>query len=128
MPVWFLRHGESEANAAGVYAGRGTDSPLTALGREQARRAADEVPAEVTWIVASPLSRAFDTAQIVHRTLGMTGPVEVDDRAAEVDVGTAAGRPTRSMTATEMIDLHGAEAPEAFALRVRALVDDLTRR
>ncbi|MDP2085711.1 MAG: extracellular solute-binding protein [Gemmobacter sp.] len=38
-PFWFLRHGETVANAADVIAGS-TDSPLTAQGQQQADQAA----------------------------------------------------------------------------------------
>ena len=36
MKFYFVRHGESEANKAGVWAGGGTNSPLTDLGKKQA--------------------------------------------------------------------------------------------
>jgi probable phosphoglycerate mutase len=128
VPVWFLRHGESDANAAGIFAGQGIDSPLTAVGREQARRAAASVPTEVEWIVASPLSRATETAEIVRKFRGISSRVEIDCRATEIDVGSASGLATRQMTAIEMVDRYGAEEPNKFALRVRSLLDDLSLR
>jgi len=128
VPTWFLRHGESDANAAGVFAGQRVDSPLTVVGREQARRAAASVPTEVAWIVSSPLSRATETAEIVRAVRRIPFRVEIDDRATEFDVGAASGLPTRHMTAVEMVDSYGAEEPEQFALRVRSLLDDLSRR
>ena len=36
--IYFMRHGQSEANAAKVVAGGGMDSPLTRLGMEQAAK------------------------------------------------------------------------------------------
>jgi broad specificity phosphatase PhoE len=36
---FYLRHGQSEANLAGLMCGRNCDSPLTRAGREQARLA-----------------------------------------------------------------------------------------
>jgi broad specificity phosphatase PhoE len=128
VPTWFLRHGESEANAAGVFAGQGVDSPLTMVGRDQARRAAASVPTEVDWIVSSPLTRAIETADILRRVRGIASELEVDRRATEYDVGSASGLPTRSMTATEMVDQFGAEEPGDFAFRVRSLLDDLALR
>lgn len=128
MPIWFLRHGESAANATGVFAGRRIDSPLTVPGRAQAVQAAASVPGDLTWIVSSPLSRATETAAIVRRARGFPFPVEIDDRAGEFDVGSASGMPIRPMTATEMVDEYGAEPPEVFAGRVRSLLDDLALR
>ena len=128
VPTWFLRHGESQANAAGVFAGQGVDSPLTVVGRNQARHAAASVPTEVEWIVASPLARSTETAEIVRQIRGVPSRVEIDHRAIEYDVGSASGLPTQPMTATEMVDRFGAEDPDEFAARVRSLLDDLSER
>src|SRR5207248_196990 len=70
---YFVRHGESEGNAAHVFTGQ-TDSPLTARGRQQAEIVADEL-AKVKFdrIVSSDLSRTRDTAEVIpklHRTPG----------------------------------------------------------
>jgi len=128
VPTWFLRHGESAANAEGIFAGQGIDSPLTVLGRAQARDVAAFVPKDLTWIVSSPLSRATETAAIVRETRGLLSTVEIDGRAIEFDVGSASGVPTRPMTAIEMVDEYGAERPDAFAARIRSLLDDLSLR
>jgi len=39
---YFVRHGESEGNAARIFTGQ-TDSPLTARGRQQAATVAEEL-------------------------------------------------------------------------------------
>ena len=81
IAVIAVRHGESEANASGggaILSGRG-DSPLTALGKTQAQKAANHLYQNLggdAWLAsccndasklpvlyASPLSRAFDTGQ-----------------------------------------------------------------
>ena len=68
---WFLRHGETVANAAGRIAGA-LDTPLTDRGRDQAGRAADQLQTQgIAAIWASPLVRARDTAQIVADRLGL---------------------------------------------------------
>jgi probable phosphoglycerate mutase len=128
VPTWFLRHGESDANAAGVFAGQGIDSPLTVIGREQAHSAAASVSIHVAWIVSSPLSRAIETAEIFRRVRGISSRVEIDGRATEFDVGSASGLPAQPMTAIEMVDRYGAEDPDQFAFRVRSLLDDLSLR
>jgi broad specificity phosphatase PhoE len=86
----FVRHGESEANAAGRYAGQ-TDSPLTERGRRQAEAVADALAdARIDRVVSSDLSRARDTAEAIARRHGLT--VEAFPELREIDVGEAAGR------------------------------------
>lgn len=88
--LYFVRHGESEANAAGRFAGR-TDSPLTELGRRQAETVADAL-ASVPFdrVVGSDLSRTRDTATVIARRHGL--PVETFPELREIDMGEAAGR------------------------------------
>ena len=61
-PVWFIRHGESEANA-----GKATESSekmeLTSLGYEQADRVSLAIEKEPELIITSKFTRAFQTAQ-----------------------------------------------------------------
>lgn len=88
--LYFVRHGESEANAAGRFAGR-TDSPLTALGRRQAEAVADSLAAtRFDRVVSSDLSRARDTAAAIARRQGLA--VETVEDLREIDMGDAAGR------------------------------------
>src|ERR671931_644941 len=86
---YFVRHGESEANAAGRFSGR-LDSPLTDRGRRQAEAVADAL-ADVRFdrIVATPLSRSLDTALVIARRRRM--PVEVERDLIEIDVGDRTG-------------------------------------
>lgn len=63
--LYFCRHGESVLNAAGLYAGQ-RDTPLTKLGREQAKHAGKQAENfDIDLIVSSPLVRAHETAQII---------------------------------------------------------------
>jgi broad specificity phosphatase PhoE len=91
VTFYFVRHGESEANAAHRFAGR-TDSPLTPRGREQAEAVADAL-AKVTFdrIVSSPLSRCFDTALAIAKRHDL--PVDVEPDLVEIDVGEKTGTP-----------------------------------
>lgn len=73
-PFYLLRHGQSEFNAQERAAGGGVDTPLTDLGREQARQVADFVshlPVKPSRVYHSHLSRARDTAKIVNEALGL---------------------------------------------------------
>jgi broad specificity phosphatase PhoE len=60
------RHGESEANAAGIVNGDPSrPSPLTAAGREQARRLGEALAGEAIDLCAvTPFARTADTAAI----------------------------------------------------------------
>lgn len=64
-PFCFVRHGETDWNKRGISMGQ-TDIPLNARGREQAHSAANALKnIAFNSIVASPLSRALETAQII---------------------------------------------------------------
>jgi broad specificity phosphatase PhoE len=70
-----LRHGQSTANASGVWQGQ-VEFPLSEEGREQATYAGRALKGtRLSGIYASPLSRAFETAEIVAREAGYSGSV-----------------------------------------------------
>ena len=86
-----VRHGQTDANAAGLLLGR-TDPPLNAAGRAQAA----EIAARVAGfgperVITSPLLRTVETAEIVGAACGL--PVTVEDRLVEVDYGEYDGLP-----------------------------------
>ena len=41
--IYFVRHGESEANVKGMFAGQRDDSPITQTGEQQARDTAKKI-------------------------------------------------------------------------------------
>jgi broad specificity phosphatase PhoE len=70
-----IRHGQSTANASGVWQGQ-LDFPLSEEGRRQAAGAGRALKAaRISGVYASPLSRAFETAEIVAREAGFSGEV-----------------------------------------------------
>ena len=76
--ITLLRHAESEGNAQGYFQGQG-DFPLTERGREQAHALAARWQKEkriFDQIIASPLIRTRDTAEIIANALNF--PVEFD--------------------------------------------------
>lgn len=84
-----LRHGQTDWNQQARLQGS-TDIPLNDTGREQARTAARILATEgLTRIVASPLSRALETAQIVAAAAGLE-PV-IDARLTERNFGKFEG-------------------------------------
>ncbi len=87
-PVLLLRHGQSEWNAVRRWQGS-ADTPLTELGREQARRTAHRLQtldADFVGPWSSDLARASETASILADGLGI-GPVVTDPRLREAHAG-----------------------------------------
>ena len=86
---YFVRHGESEANAAQRFAGQ-TDSPLTGLGRKQAAAVADALgTVRFDRVVSSDLSRARDTAAAIAARQGLR--VETFRELREISMGESEG-------------------------------------
>jgi broad specificity phosphatase PhoE len=90
MKLYFARHGESTANVLREFCNTDGAHPLTETGVQQATALAlslREVP--VTRIIASPILRARQTAQILGQQLGL--PVETDPALREWSVGIYEG-------------------------------------
>ena len=85
-----LRHGQTDWNIDFRLQGI-TDIPLNETGIAQAAEAA-AVLANTKWdhLLSSPLSRAFDTAQIVASKIGFS-EVEIEPRLLERSFGEAEG-------------------------------------
>jgi broad specificity phosphatase PhoE len=90
--LWFVRHGESTWNAAGLVQGQAEGPVLTAKGRREAARVAESLgDVTITAIHTSDLERAYETATIVGRALGLA--LEITPALRERNFGTAQGRP-----------------------------------
>ncbi len=91
VDVLLVRHGESEANAAGRFASHTWDPPLTRAGSLEAERLAQQLGnAPIDHIVTSPLVRAQQTIAPLAR-LRRLSPIILKD-LAEVDLGQWDGR------------------------------------
>ena len=91
-----VRHGESEGNRDRTFT-QSPEVPITAVGREQARSAAQRIatrhaPARV---VASPYTRARQTAEIIAAAFDLG--VEIEAALREQSFGIFAGRPYDSL-------------------------------
>ncbi|HET7060261.1 MAG TPA: histidine phosphatase family protein [Candidatus Saccharimonadales bacterium] len=93
--LYFIRHGESEFNAAHVWNGS-SDTPLTPKGREQAKLAGQRARQQglaFDVIISSPLSRAHDTAKHVASELDYPhDKIILSDHFIERDFGNLEGR------------------------------------
>jgi len=135
MEVLWIRHGEPERIAPG--SGVRADPPLTAAGREQAKRLAEWLAVEqVDAVLSSPLRRAIETAQPIAAAVGRE--VETFEGIVEYDVNsdhyipTEELRVTRDERWTAMVegrwDEFGAELPEIFRARVDEAVNAIVDR
>lgn len=119
-PFWFLRHGETDWNAKNLSQGN-IDIPLNPTGIAQAHAAAARLRNRgIAAIVASPLSRAHDTAQTVAASLGLE--VMLDEGLREVSFGVQEGQPMSEWFAEWVEGKATPEGAESFAdLRARAV-------
>jgi broad specificity phosphatase PhoE len=70
-----VRHGQSTANAGGIWQGQ-MDFPLSEEGRRQASLLGCSLSGErFEGLYSSPLARAFETAQIIREGTGFAGAV-----------------------------------------------------
>jgi bisphosphoglycerate-dependent phosphoglycerate mutase len=88
VAFWFLRHGQTDYNAAGLSQGA-LDIALNETGRAQARAAAPLlVGLGIVEIVSSPMRRTTETTDIVNEALGL--PVHFEPDLREVVFGGSA--------------------------------------
>ena len=117
--LYLVRHGETEWNFQRRIQGS-TDVPLNDTGREQAR-ATGRLLSRRNWdlVVASPLSRALETASIIAEEIGLPSPTPIDG-IVERNYGAAEGMTDRELAATFLGDspVPGRESREAVAARV----------
>ena len=136
--IWFLRHGETEWNAIRRIQGQ-SESQLSDLGRwhaaEQAKIMAPILSAENPRCIASPLRRAFDTAQIALAAY----PFETDPALKEIHAGDWQGLFYDDVLArwSDLVNDHmsalqlfarapGGEGMDAFRARIQSVLDSLS--
>lgn len=101
MPtVLLIRHGRTDANAAGVLAGRSSGVRLDDVGEAQAADLGRRVAGvRLAAVVSSPIERCVQTAEALHVD---AGSILVDDRLAEADYGEWTGRPLAELSRTKL--------------------------
>lgn len=130
--VLLIRHGEVEEAKQGRFIGR-TDPPLSAAGRRQAAALAGLLAGlQGAHLLASPLRRTCETAEIA---LGAGRPFVLDEALREIDFGDwegkrfaeiAAEEPQRVSDWTALADdfaFPGGEGFRAFETRVAAVAE-----
>src|SRR3712207_2922923 len=137
-----IRHGQSTANASGVWQGQ-MEFPLSEEGRMQALLAGKALVGEgLDAIYSSPLGRAFETAEIIARETGFWGSVVPLEGLMERQGGALEGtthtqREARDPESTkkflslpeeERWTLVGAETDEEVLARFERAMSDVRAR
>ena len=120
MTFLIVRHGQTRFNLENRIQGR-LDSPLTLRGIEESRTAAATIrkiarnePEHL--LFASPQGRAVETMEIVRQHLGLTSPVQLDERLAEVGLGSWEGRTYGECVNADTRELPVSDIATAWAL------------
>ena len=129
--IYFIRHGESEANVKKVFAGQKNDSLLTNKGRKQAKATAKEIIKEklkIDKIYSSPLRRAYETAEIIAKELGFdASAIIIEERIIEYDMGSLSEAPWHIISSAILTNAKNTEDPKMFRNRVYSCVEELSR-
>jgi uncharacterized phosphatase len=90
--IYLLRHGQSNDNAHKIVSGS-TETPLTELGKQQAKTAGEMARAlDIDLIVCSPMGRAKQTAKLVAKEIGYPAEdIKIMKDFAERDLGELEG-------------------------------------
>jgi len=129
--LYFIRHGESEANVRHVFAGQRDNTPLTSTGKQQAEEAAKVISQSgITFdrFCVSPLLRTQQTAEIVATGIGF--PIEhitYESRLLEYDMGDLTGTPLHAITSQELTSAPGAEDARLFQRRTQEALAEFGR-
>jgi broad specificity phosphatase PhoE len=87
MKLYFVRHGESEANVHHVISNRQSPFALTSLDKQQANTLANQLgDIPITAIFSSPILRALQTAEILARSFNQN--YRITEALREYDCGT----------------------------------------
>jgi len=125
--IYFIRHGQSQANAVNVFSG--PDSLLTDLGRQQAKLAGEKLVSDevvLDRIICSTYERTIDTAKIIAETINFDiDQIQYDHRLVEYNAGELIGKSEAGVTAQQVIDAKGAEDLTVLYNRVFSALKDI---
>lgn len=127
--IYYVRHGESEANVKKVFTGPDYPAQLTTRGRDQAKLAGDNMRADgiiIDRIICSTMQRAKDTASIIAEVIGFdANQIIYNSELVEYDMGVLSGKLMEGVTSLERVTADGAESPYAFQERVMTCFQDI---
>ena len=91
MKIYFIRHGETVWNTLRIFQGS-SNSPLTEIGREQAKRLGEKLKnVEFTNFYSSPLGRTVETSELIIGDRDIK--IEFIEEFKEISVGRMEGVP-----------------------------------
>lgn len=142
LTLVLTRHGLTARSEPEQHLGQKIDIPLSPAGRDQARALGRRLaPVAFERVVASPLARARETAEIAVREIAAAGRmvpgIELDPRLLEMDYGQWEGltyaelderfRDERRQWATDPASHHypGGESGHEVAARARSFLEAL---
>lgn len=92
MQIYFVRHGKTEWNLSSRFQGGHGDSPLLPQSLEDIKKLGKHLQGvHFRAIFASPLQRAFNTAQGIDDSMNANLPVLIDERLREFNLGDLEG-------------------------------------
>lgn len=133
MKLFYVRHGQTQANVEVVYAGH-SETPLTNMGIAGAKLAGREIlisGEQIDVIYSSNLKRQLETAQLIAKEIDY--PVEnivIDDLLLERGGGDFEGKPRAELfAATEQAQVAvGAESLKELSERAVKLLEKLKKQ
>lgn len=122
--LFYVRHGETEMNAAGLLAGQ-TETPLTEKGIQQAKSAGKELKVmlpRVDLIICSPYKRTYETAKLIAQEIGYpVDKIQKNDKFVERTFGVLEGTSGKDFLAIheyrDFDNVEGAETIEQLQKR-----------
>lgn len=124
--IYYVRHGESQANLDGLVAGSEHEAPLTDRGKSQAKQAGQGLrDKNIELIVTSPMERTRDTATIIAKEIGYNPKeIVVQKLFTELGNGPYSGQPyaLRDKHVAEGKMLPGMETSEALHKRIKMAI------
>lgn len=131
MKLYLVRHGQTDWNIHWKIQGR-SDIPLNDTGRKQAHITGEKSKnIKIDRIIASPLVRAYETAQIINEYHHV--PLSVDNRLMERDFGIFEGRYKEDFNFEEFWDYdlnksyEASEDVHSFFTRIYDYLDELNK-
>jgi broad specificity phosphatase PhoE len=123
--IYFVRHGECQANIEQKTAGSRNDSPLTKLGLRQADETGEKLKGlQADLVVSAPLSRCTDTARRIADKIGYKGEIQLGPELTERDFGVMSGEPREiALPQVDAGTVDDLESLEDFATRMRHVLE-----
>lgn len=127
MAFIFVRHGQTPWNVEGRFQGQ-SDIALNEVGIQQAHDSAVVLKDyKVSCIYASPLQRAWNTAQIIKEDCGFPCAMLSDERLGERCFGSLEGSvcpPEVNLWDGSVLPFDDAETVEVFFKRVQGFIEE----